>query len=151
VHDYRERKILEALLVLIVRVVRFVCANSDCRATWQVLPAFMPRHLWWTWRTIEQETTTDSTEETDNSERGPSTRTRQRWLQRLRASAGQLLRLLMARAQHSVRAVVGKLGVEASRAQLVASLQGVMSVSSGRRYGTVAALIDDMERGVRLM
>jgi len=61
------------------------------------------------------------------------------------------LRLLMARAQQSVRAVVGKLTGEASRAQLVVSFARAMSISGGRRCAAVAALIDDLERGVRLM
>ena len=55
VHDYRARKPRGLLLVAVVYIVRFICANEDCRATWQVLPAFLARHLWWVWGKVEEE------------------------------------------------------------------------------------------------
>jgi hypothetical protein len=125
VHDYRERHPLGLVLVVVLLVVRFVCVNPQCRATWRVLPAFLARHLWWQWRDIEQSTigatpmpvatealgATRSTAPTATSPasvttpatgsggraRMPSKRSTQRWRQRLGASARQLIELMAKR------------------------------------------------------
>lgn len=177
VHDYRERKALAVMLHVVVMVVRFICVNPKCRATWQVLPAFLARHLWYTWRAVEQETAAEVTETGPDpsacatapdpsacatppdltpaagttTQRVPSTRTRQRWLDRLRSSAAQLVRLVMSRAGKTKESVVQVLRCDGSRAELVESYAGVMGIASGRRYATVAALVHDLERGIRLM
>jgi len=57
VHDYPERKPLGVAMLAALRVVRFICANPSCGATWRVLPAFLARHLWWVWRRVERATT----------------------------------------------------------------------------------------------
>jgi hypothetical protein len=57
IHDYLERKPLGAAMVAALRIVRFICANPSCGATWRVLPAFLARHLWWVWRRVEGATT----------------------------------------------------------------------------------------------
>jgi hypothetical protein len=53
VHDYLERKPLGRAKFYVLTVVRFICAEGRCGATWRVLPAFAARHLWWTWRAVE--------------------------------------------------------------------------------------------------
>ena len=55
VHDYLERKPL-GLAVVGLRIARFICANPACGATWRILPAFLARHLWWTWHKVERAT-----------------------------------------------------------------------------------------------
>src|SRR5262249_44312791 len=37
-----------------IRLVRHICAAPSCRATWRIVPAFLPRHLWRVWGTIER-------------------------------------------------------------------------------------------------
>jgi hypothetical protein len=61
VHDYPERKPLGLAMLAALRVVRFICANPSCGATWRVLPAFLARHLWWVWRRVETATTPPAT------------------------------------------------------------------------------------------
>ncbi len=168
VHDYRERKALAAMLLVVVTVVRFICVNPRCRATWQVLPAFLARHLWWTWRTVEQETSAEATKSGAEQsppatapdmpptagttiQRVPSTRTRQRWLERLRASAAQLVQLMKSRAGKKMRSVVRALQPDITRALLTEHYARVRGIASGRRYAAVAALVHDLERGIRLM
>jgi hypothetical protein len=51
VHDHLERKPL-GLARVVVKIIRYICANSDCRATWRILPAFLARHLWWAWPAV---------------------------------------------------------------------------------------------------
>jgi len=55
-HDYLERKPLGALMLCVLTVARFMCANPSCGATWRVLPAFLARHLWWVWERVERST-----------------------------------------------------------------------------------------------
>jgi hypothetical protein len=168
VHDYRERKVLQALLVVVVTVVRFICVNPQCGATWQLLPAFVARHLWWRWRTVEQETAAEAagcTPEHSPSatplevapssgmaiDRVPSTRTRQRWLERLRASAAQLVQLMASGVGKTVQAAMRALQGDSTRAELVQWYGQAMGIARGRRYAAVAALVHDLERGIRLM
>lgn len=56
VHDYPERKPLGLAMLAALRIVRFICTNPSCGATWRVLPAFLARHLWWVWRRVERAT-----------------------------------------------------------------------------------------------
>jgi hypothetical protein len=167
VHDYRERKALELLALVVVTVVRFICANPECRATWQVLPAFVARQLWWTWSAVEHTTagaeasasvaiaaTTvveTATPAAVARPRVPSTRTEQRWAARLRASANQLVTMLAACGDNAVRTVADALRARCTRADLVQCHAEMMGIAAGRRYAVVAALVDDLERGIRLM
>lgn len=167
VHDYRERKVLAAMMRVVVTVVRFVCVDPRCRATWQVLPAFLARHLWWTWRTVEQETAEalpsvgEQREQTSlpemtasdgtRTQRVASPQTRRRWLARLRASPAQLVQLMKRRGGTVMASVVRSLQDASCRGELVERFAQRMGIGSGRRYAVVAALVDDLERGVRLM
>jgi len=60
VHDYLERKPLGVAMAATLRIVRFICTNPSCGATWRVLPAFLARHLWWVWRRVEAATMSPS-------------------------------------------------------------------------------------------
>lgn len=51
VHDHLERKPL-GLASVVVGILRYICANPDCGATWRILPAFVARHLWWAWPAV---------------------------------------------------------------------------------------------------
>ena len=52
VHDYRERVLRAEPLEPVARVVRHECVG--CAAVWQVLPAFIARHLWRSWQVVER-------------------------------------------------------------------------------------------------
>jgi hypothetical protein len=164
-------------MTVVMLVVRFVCADPRCGATWRVLPAFMARHLWWPWEAVEkgsmgeesgaaaaqepspmggatqspaQQDPTAPTRKKDRS-RTPSARTRQRWRARLALSAKQLVALATRRGGAVLNAVALAVGMEGNRMQLVRSYAAAMGVVAGRRLAVVAALVDDLERGVRLM
>jgi hypothetical protein len=54
-HDYAERRPRGAPDVAAeIRIRRYICANKDCQATWRILPAFLARHLWHVWPTVER-------------------------------------------------------------------------------------------------
>ena len=177
VHDYRERHPLGLVMTAVVLVVRFMCANPRCRATWRVLPAFMARHMWWTWEAVEsgsmgtepcpaapqdasptggamQSRAQERASELGRKKEGPRTpsaRTKQRWRARLASSAKQLVALLVRRGGPVLNAVALAVGLEGNRMQLVRSCGAVIGVMAGRRLAVVAALVDELERGVRLM
>jgi len=52
VHDYRERVLRAEPGEPVARVVRHECVGCD--AIWQILPAFIARHLWRSWRVVER-------------------------------------------------------------------------------------------------
>lgn len=152
VHDYLERKPLGLARVAVVRVVRFICVNPDCRATWRVLPAWLARHLWWTWSSVEQAVNTNREASKAAAVCAtPPERTEQRWLKRLASSARQAVVLMVSRGVELVRVVGEAVGLQATRRSLVDSYGGIVEVPLGHVFGAVAAVLDRLERGVRLM
>ena len=153
VHDYVERKPVGLATVVVLTLVRYVC--TACGAVWRVLPAFLPRHLWWTWRRVEAATAPEPAETQDEADdaqvRPVPPTTRRRWLDRLGASARQLVVLLASRGVRAVSAVAGAVGPQATRAGLVEAYAGQFDVPLGLRLGAVAALVHRLQRGVRLM
>jgi hypothetical protein len=54
-HDYADRRPRGAPDVAAeIRIRRYICANKKCQATWRILPAFLARHLWRAWPTVER-------------------------------------------------------------------------------------------------
>ena len=54
-HDYvgrRPRGAPDVATEICIR--RYICANKECQATWRILPAFLARHLWRVWPTVER-------------------------------------------------------------------------------------------------
>lgn len=207
VHDYPERRPLGIALLVVVRIIRFLCFSPDCGATWRILPAFLARHLWWTWETVETvgvPTAAEESSPTASSERlakidetaaaGPETgsaaqshprrsevtsgtspaaggavptfaprpthrgrpravprRTRQRWQARLASSVRQLLVLLASRGTVAVVAVATPLPLDSTRWELLRSYIQALAPPPGTGYGSLAALVDRLERGLRLM
>jgi hypothetical protein len=49
-HDYRERVLRAEFGKPVTRIVRLVCVS--CKAIWQILPLFIARHLWRTWKVV---------------------------------------------------------------------------------------------------
>lgn len=205
VHDYPERKPLGLAMLGVLRVVRFICTNPSCGATWRILPAFLARHLGWVWMRVEQatmappdqggptpakslakvattepatlsvapppkvpglpptpETTTPPDEVTTGapadspSVRAPRMksvpeRTRLRWLARLDSSARQLVVLLATTGAAAVSAVAEKVSLDSTRRDLIETYSASFFHEPGTRLASLAALIDRLERGIRLM
>jgi hypothetical protein len=154
VHDYPERHPRGIFLVAAVRVVRFICAAADCGATWRVLPAWMARHLWWTWKAVEEVTqvpTSARATVVQTMVSPPSVQTERRWLGRLASSARQAVALMGSRGAEVLRGVAQATGLNATRQGLVNAYRDIAWVAPGQRLGAVAAVLDRLERGVRLM
>jgi hypothetical protein len=169
VHDYLERKPLGLAMLAALRIVRFICANPSCGATWRVLPAFLARHLWWVWRRVERATTSPAptlptppatVSVTAPSALGPTQglqprpvpeRTRHRWLGRLESSARQLVVLLATSGTTAVKAVAEAVDLDATRMGVVEAYSAVCGITSGTRFASLAALVDRLERGIRFV
>jgi hypothetical protein len=169
VHDYPLRRPQGEALLTLLRVVRFICSNEECQATWRVLPAFLARHLWWVWQRVstatgsaapsprearvgrQVETKELATGHAKREVRAVPARTRRRWRSRLSASGRQLVVLMASRGVQQVQRVAEAVGLEASRRELVAAYAEALSTAAGVTLGAVAALLDRLERGVRLM
>jgi len=149
VHDRLERHPRGLILVAVLTVLRFICTNPECRATWRVLPAFLARHLWWGWDPIAHATQPEVAAPTEAPR--PPARTRQRWMARLRSSARQLVVLLASRGTKAVQAVAERVGVGADRMSLVKAHALEFKVPAVWQLARLAALVDRLERGIRLM
>jgi hypothetical protein len=79
-----------------MRVVRYQCAN--CKCTFRVLPAFVARHLWRCFHTVEEETM--AAHPSPTRPRIPE-RTAQRWRARLASQIGPVHDAL-AREKHAL-------------------------------------------------
>lgn len=151
VHSYVERRPRRAVgLSAVIRIVRYLCAREDCGAIWRVLPLFLARHLWWTWKAIERAVLL---KEEDGSARASPVpeQTQRRWRARLASSARVLIALLAARGDLDAQRVAADVGADASRSELVEAHAGRCCVSPGERLAVVATLSHRLERGIRLM
>jgi hypothetical protein len=149
VHDYRSR-ILLADPACSVLVVRFLCPK--CRATWQVLPAFVARCLWRSWRVVEAAVEQPEPESaTADAEPLVPSRTRRRWLERLRSSAALLVVILGTAEQPELTELAGTVGLEGTRSELVREYTTQRHPPHGQRLAQVAALAHRLAAGVRLM
>lgn len=165
VHDYPLRRPQGEPLLTLLRVVRFICSNEECQATWRVLPAFLARHLWWVWRRVSTVTRGEAPPVSVGAEceegttaggaerkvRAVPARTRRRWRARLSASGRQLVVMMASRGVQQVQRVAEAVGLGASRRELVAAYAAALAPAAGVTLGAVAALLDRLERGVRLM
>ena len=165
VHDYPERKPLGLAGCAVVRVVRYLCALSTCRATWRILPAFLARHLWWVWSAIEPTVVRVLPSPPVPSPPVPSSpvpsppvpsppvpeRTKRRWTSRLDSAARQLVVLLASSGGAVLEAIAKAVGLDATRQELVAAHTTAVGSPVGQRLAEPAALVHRLERGLRLM
>jgi hypothetical protein len=135
VHDRRTRK-LEGRGSESIEILIFRCAR--CRAIWRVLPAFLARHLWRTWRAVG--------EALDEARTRGSTpkRTRQRWQRRLRERAMMLV-VVLGQLGPTRSQAIAELGHEHARSDVIEAFGGVGLLAR------LAALVDHLVPGVRVM
>jgi len=151
VHCYPERHPRgEPGMPAVVRVAQYQCAEAVCGATWRILPMFLARHLWRVWKTVERVTLPGVVSPSSAAPAIPE-RTRSRWRSRLAAAARVLVVLLAASGGQALEAVAAKVGLDASRAELVHGYAEQTEVSRGARLAEVAAVTHRLERGIRLM
>lgn len=150
VHDYRERILLGDPERFVTKVVRHACV--ECTAIWQVLPAFIARHLWRSWRVVEQ-ALTDAGVRALEWRRWPAVagRTRRRWRARWLRPARFLLQVLATCGATPWSALSAVLAPEATCADLVAAHADLQSTPAGQRLAAVAALMYRLQPKVRLM
>lgn len=154
VHDYRERRLRAEPGRPVARIIRHSCVA--CAAIWQTLPAFLARHLWRTWPVVERAMTGARATAAEPDRRAAAwpkvpERTQRRWRSRWFAAARFLVRIVAACGEEIWAALAQTLGLDATRADLVAAYAASIATPAGRRLGAVAALIDRLEPKVRLM
>jgi hypothetical protein len=137
----------DPLLPPVVVVLQFRCASEACGATWRVLPLFLARHLWHGWKAVERAAVSGA------AHAGPriSTRTKERWRERLASSARVLVVLLAMTGGSALEGVAMQVGLSGTRAELVASYAAVTAAPAGERLSSLGALVHRLERGLRLM
>lgn len=148
VHCYPERHPRgEPAMPPVVRIIQYICAAPTCGATWRILPMFLARHLWRAWKTVERVVQPDAT----TTARPIPARTAIRWRSRFAAAARVLVVLLATSGAGVLEAIAMRVGLEATRADLVEAHAVVAGVARGTRLAAIASLVDRLERGVRLM
>lgn len=151
VHDYRTRILLlfhSNETAELVPIIRHACQNAECQARWQTLPAFIARHLWRGWSTVEAATMGDAA---PAERRAVPKRTVQRWGARLAAAALYLVQLFAVEPGTACESLAKGLGFAATRRELVAAYAVADAAPRGERLGRVAGLVDRLRRRARLM
>ena len=144
IHDSRVRGLVGDPAVS-TEVPRFRCADrEDCGATWQILPAFIARRLWRSWRVVE--------EAVESPQRSPvPERTRRRWQTRLAAAGRLLVATLTTAARQVWDALATAAGLGCTRLELVREYRVALLPASGECLAELAGLIHRLAPGVRLM
>lgn len=160
IHDERPR-LLAGHPTQSTQVARFRCANRDaCGAVVQVLPAFLARHLWRSWETVEAalEPAAASPEASAAAPRARPVvpeRTRRRWRARLSSSAAAVIAALgAARGSLSwIERVIETVGRGGRRAEVVSVYRthATPLPSRGLSYAAPAAVLHRVAPGLRLM
>lgn len=138
VHDYPWRVTRADPDAPGVRIIRFICAM--CEATWRIVPGFLVRHLWRTWKTVE--TALGMRARTRDQPPVPK-RTVRRWRSRLHSAAGEMGKALSSSEDAEVVKAVRRAGPAATRLDVVVAL--------GTGLAVVAALLHRVAAGVRVM
>ncbi|MBV1904418.1 MAG: hypothetical protein KUG58_12365 [Marinosulfonomonas sp.] len=120
------------------QVLIFRCSRrATCGATWRILPHFLARHLWRRWTLVGVVL--------GGSRHRVPQRTEQRWRQRLATAAAVMVALLEQAPTHEWTDVAVRAGGDATRSDVIAAAGGP------ERLANLAAIIDHLEAGVRLM
>ncbi len=138
-------RLLLADPALLTEVVLFRCAARErCGAVWRILPAFLARHLWRSWRVVEEAT------ETPQRSDVPA-RTRRRWAQRLASAARTLVVLLTSTASMMWSTLATAVGLDGRRLDLVRCYPSQMGPAPGQVLSELAGLVHRLAPGVRLL
>lgn len=149
IHDYPRRKPRgEPGMPPEITLVRHICAAPACEATWRILPAFLARHLWRVWPTVER--TTGEVSPPLSTAPIPQ-RTERRWRVRLASSAKQLVLLLATSGGALLEAIAKRVGLLSARLTLVDVHAQMTAAPKGQTLADLAALVHRLERGLRLM
>ncbi len=150
VHDYPQRTPYgEPGLPPVIIIVRYICADASCEATWRILPAFLARNLWRVWPTVER---TVRTRAPPPPAPAPvPRRTARRWRERLASAVKQLVLLLATSSGVLLEAIAKRTGLAATRLALVDVHAQMAMPPPGRHLADLAALVHRLERGIRLM
>ncbi len=144
IHDLRPRVLLADSAVS-TEIIRFRCADRDrCGAAWQILPAFIARHLWRSWPVVER-----AAESPERSE--VPARTRRRWRARLASAARAVVAVMTTAFDTIYCAAAMAVGLDASRLELVRSYAAGMRPQTGTCLAELAAALHRLCPGVRLM
>lgn len=128
---------------LIVEIRLFRCAVRGCGAVFTVLPAFIARHLWRSWKTVEASST--------GKERPPRA-TLRRWLSRLASDASQVVQSFVSLGPGVLEvSFLRDVCASSARWQVVAAAEGAFALPSGRVFSTIGGWIHRLVRGIRLM
>lgn len=152
VHDYRERILRAEPGRPVASIVRHECLG--CEAIWQILPAFIARHLWRTWRVVEHtlKGITPRRAETDGGRWPPvPERTQRRWRARWLRPARFVAQVLASCGEAAWAGLSTGLAQAATCADLVATYAGTTMTAAGHLLAAVAALIYRLQPKVRLM
>jgi hypothetical protein len=139
-HDFRERQLrADGRWGPVITTRRYRCAWRDCGARWQVLPLFVARWLWRSWRVVEQ---------TLGLGQGVPglpvpQQNAQRWRQRLGSAARSLVEALSTSSQPALEGIAQTLGLDARRYAVVRAF--------GNQLAPVAGLVHRLVPGLRLM
>ncbi|SRR6266849_5497070 len=150
VHDYRERVLRAEPDTPVGTIVRHACVA--CRAIWQVLPAFIARHLWRTWRVVAHTLTPDAGRPAAaEAPRWPKVpgRTARRWRARWRRPARVLRHILAASGAAAWAELAGRVRPDATCGDLVAAYAA--AAPPGQPVAALAALVYRLQPKVRLM
>lgn len=147
-HDRIERRPRGEPGLPVVVVARYICAA--CEATWRILPAFLARHLWRVWPTVERVALPDDTPKPPSTPAIPQ-RTERRWRARLVTAALVVVTLLATSNKEALEAIARDVGLDATRAELVVAHTRRTSAQPGARLAPLAATTHMLERGIRLM
>jgi hypothetical protein len=145
VHDYPRRKPRADPEAVEVKIVRYVC--TQCEAVWRVLPRFLARRLWRTWRVVEWSTIGSRPVGAPPVPR----RTAQRWRQRLRMSAKKMVQVLATSGSRTLETLVGRVGVDARRGDVVVAHANVTGSPALRWLANLAEAVHRLSPGVRVM
>lgn len=145
VHDYRERRLRADPERPTIMIVRYDCPS--CEAVWQVLPIFVARCLWRTWRVVETQVMGTEAERL-RAPRVPE-RTVRRWWSRFCLLATFVVQVLAV--SDALDQVGGAIDREITRGELIAAHARAAGVQAGLRIASMAGLLHRLAPGVRLM
>lgn len=132
-----------------LRLVRYLCVNPACGATWRVVPVFLPRHVWWVWRAVEA--TVSQGEPAERGAKATPARTAQRWRVRLESAARQLVVLLATSGDALLETIAQAVGLLGTRRELGVAYAAKVGPPAGLRLAWLSAIVHRLERGLRLM